>query len=336
MRRWRTISTGMVMLLWLAGSAPVLAETTTRAADAGASVSVPGHGLVVGFWSALETLIALGHPPAGAADLGGYTTWVKKPALPEGIVDVGLRAQPNLELLSQLSPERILIPAMLANLTPLLSRIAKVEIVPAYSGESPLWEELRAMTRQLARYTPDPAAADTLIDTVETRLADLASELPDAQPAILVVQFMDDRHVRVFGDHSLYNAVLQRLGLATAWRGKTNVWGFSLVGIHALAEPDNLTSGPVRLVVVEPLPPGLKTRLRRGGLWQALPPVARGDVIYLPPVWSFGSLPSAQRFAELLTAALTPPEPNKTDEPSRTVKPGENTRSSAREGSHDG
>ncbi|MGM0913096.1 MAG: hypothetical protein ACQEXC_05115 [Pseudomonadota bacterium] len=40
----------------------------------------------------------------------------------------------------------------------------------------------------------------------------------------LVVQFMDERHVRVFGEGGLYQAVMDRLGLENAWRGETNAW----------------------------------------------------------------------------------------------------------------
>jgi ABC-type Fe3+-hydroxamate transport system substrate-binding protein len=255
-------------------------------------------------WTLLETLVALGYPPIGAADLGGYGTWVGKPPLPEDIVDIGLRTQPNLELLSQLAPDQFLLAPLFANLKPLLSRIAPVEVIPLYAAEGPFWSNLREFTRAVAHFTPDPESADALIARVEARLETLAETLPDDLPPLLVVQFMDGRHVRVFGKHSLYSAVLKRLGVATAWQGKTNYWGFSVVGIEALADADNLLGDEARMVVVEPLPAGVQAQLESSGLWQSLPSVARGDVLYLPPAWSFGGLPSAQRFAELISAAV--------------------------------
>ena len=42
------------------------------------------------------------------------------------------------------------------------------------------------------------------------------------------------RHVRVFGDNSLYQAVIDRLGLENVWTRDTNLWGFTLVGIEEL------------------------------------------------------------------------------------------------------
>lgn len=288
--------------LWLAAVA-VTADTGDQLAGGGHGA---GERLVVLDWTLLETLVALDHPPAGAADLDGYQTWVGRPALPPGIVDIGLRNQPSLELLSQLEPDRFLIPPLFASLAPLLSRIAPVEVLALYNAEGPLWPNLLHFTREVAEYTGDPDAAERLIDRVEDQLASLAAELPANSGPVLVVQFMDDRHVRVFGDQSLYSAVLERLGLENAWRGVTNAWGFSLVGIEALAALENLSAPAPRLLVVEPLPPGLREQMAQSGLWQSLPAVARGDVVFLPPAWSFGGLPSAERFAELVHEALLP------------------------------
>ena len=44
-------------------------------------------------WAALETLLALGHVPVGAADAGGYREWVGEPALPADVAEVGEASQ---------------------------------------------------------------------------------------------------------------------------------------------------------------------------------------------------------------------------------------------------
>jgi iron complex transport system substrate-binding protein len=97
--------------------------------------------------------------------------------------------------------------------------------------------------------------------------------------------------------------VLQRLGIRNAWLGKTSYWGFSLVSLDALADRSRLAAGPLRMVVIEPLPAGVRPRLRDSGLWRNLPAVAGAGAVHLPPTWSFGALPSARRFAELLLDA---------------------------------
>lgn len=249
-------------------------------------------------WTVAETLVALGTPPAAVAQVDAYRAWVKAPALPDSVTDLGLRTQPNLELLASLAPSRILISPMFANLTPRLERITPVDELSLYSPGRDTWTEMRELTRRVAGIVERPAAADRLIARTEARLDALSQRLDPTTPPLLVVQFMDARHVRVFGDNGLYQAVLERLGLTNAWTGTTNSWGFSLVGIEALAGLD------ARLVVVEPYPAGVRETLADSGLWQRLVGQGRGAPLTLAPVWSFGALPSAQRFAELLVAAL--------------------------------
>ena len=249
-------------------------------------------------WTLAETLVALGVAPVGVAQTAAYDAWVAEPALPASVADLGLRTQPSRERLAALAPDRILITPMFASLAPLLEPIAPVTTVPLYAGRDATWPALLATTRRLADIAGRPAAAERLIATTETRLAGLRAALPETTRPLLMVQFMDARHVRVFGDHSLYQAVARRLGLENAWHRPTNAWGFSLVGLEALAGID------ARLMVIRPLPAGVEDALADNGLWQHLAAVRSGEVDYLPPVWSFGGLPSATRFAEALSRTL--------------------------------
>jgi iron complex transport system substrate-binding protein len=123
--------------------------------------------------------------------------------------------------------------------------------------------------------------------------------LPAELPPLLVVQFIDERHVRVFGRHSLFEAVMQRLGLRNAWQGETNDWGFSVASLEQF-----LSIPEARLVVVDPIPVGVSERLQEPGLWQHLPLVQQAPVLHLPAVWSFGGVLAARRFATLLSEAL--------------------------------
>ncbi|WP_082140419.1 ABC transporter substrate-binding protein [Halomonas sp. PR-M31] len=253
-------------------------------------------------WTVAETMLALGVVPQGVAQLDAYRDWVGSPEMPASVVDLGLRAQPNLELLADLDPSDILITPLFASLEPRLSRIAPVTTLGIYATSNDPWASMLAATRKLGRLTGRPEAAERLIASTETQLAQAKKRLPENSPALLVVQFMDERHVRVFGERSLFQGVLSRLGLDNAWQEKTNTYGFSLVGLEDLAELK------AHLVVVEPLPTGVEEQLAESGLWQNLDAVRRHQVSTLPPVWSFGALPSAQRFTHLLVKALTPKE----------------------------
>ena len=260
-------------------------------------------------WTIAETLLAIGAPVNSVAQQSDYHQWVGEPRIPSSATDMGLRTQPNLELLAQEPPEQTLISAMFAGLTPRLERIAPVTSFALYSPDTDTWQEMQTLTRQLGELTERQPQAEQLITETNALMDSLRESRPDTPP-LLMVQFMDARHVRVFGDNSLYNAVLEQLTLPNAWDEATNAWGFALVGIEALARYPEAT-----LVIIDPVPIGVEEQLKKSGLWQQLPSVRNDRLLRLPPVWSFGALPSAQRFARELSGALET-APGVSDQPS--------------------
>ncbi len=254
-------------------------------------------------WTIAETLLAIDAPVSSVAQQSDYHQWVSKPQIPDSATDMGLRTQPNLELLAQVPPEQTLISPMFTGLTPRLERIAPVALFSLYSPGTDTWQEMQTLTRELGKLTEHQPQAEQLIEETQTLMTRLRESRPLSQAEIaplLMIQFMDARHVRVFGENSLYNAVLEQLELPNAWDQPTNSWGFALVGIEALARYPEAT-----LVIIDPLPIGAEEQLAESGLWQQLPSVRHDRIVRLPPVWSFGALPSAQRFARELFAALS-------------------------------
>ncbi|MBY6029194.1 iron-siderophore ABC transporter substrate-binding protein [Halomonas sp. DP8Y7-1] len=265
-------------------------------------------------WTLAETLVALEAPPMALAQTDDYESWVGLEA-PAQSVDIGLRTQPNLELLADLNPDAIVISPMFANLAPRLSAIAEVKQFSMYSGDGDFWNEALTLTRELGELVGRQVEAERLIASSEAHIAQIADRLPEDTRPLLLIQFMDERHVRLFGDHSLYQAVIERMGLTNAWTGTTNVWGFSLIGIEQLANYPQ-----ARIVVVEPYVAGVREALADSGLWRHLGSVKRNDVVTLPPVWSFGALPSANRFASKLGEALGADSPAATTPTTRSAQ----------------
>lgn len=250
-------------------------------------------------WTIAETLLALGVTPLAVGDVSAYRAWVGEPLLPAEVVDIGLRAQPNRELLAELKPDRILISPLAAPLAPTLSRIAPVQSIALYDPQTDLWQRLHEATLTIAALVNKTAEANVLLTDLNRDLEQMKQTLPAELPPLLVVQFIDERHVRVFGRHSLFEAVMQRLGLRNAWQGETNAWGFSVASLEQF-----LSIPEARLVVVDPIPVGVSERLQEHGLWQHLPLVQQAPVLHLPAVWSFGGVLAARRFATLLSEAL--------------------------------
>lgn len=278
-------------------ASPASQSATTDTARPSEHTQVPRIATVD--WTIAETLLALGVTPLAVGDVSAYRAWVGEPLLPADVVDIGLRAQPNRELLAELKPDRILISPLAAPLAPTLSRIAPVQSIALYDPQTDLWQRLHEATLTIAALVNKTAEANELLTDLNRDLEQMKQTLPAELPPLLVVQFIDDRHVRVFGRHSLFEAVMQRLGLRNAWQGETNDWGFSVASLEQF-----LSIPEARLVVVDPIPVGVSERLQEPGLWQHLPLVQQAPVLHLPAVWSFGGVLAARRFATLLSEAL--------------------------------
>ncbi|WP_429041067.1 ABC transporter substrate-binding protein [Aeromonas media] len=276
---------------------PLAAQAETQPAAPAADGTV--SRIVTVDWTIAETLLALGVTPLAMGDVESYRAWVGEPTLPVDVVDIGLRMQPNRELLAELKPDLILISPLMASLEPTLSRIAPVQSIALYEPDADLWQRLREATLTIAALVNRTAEAERQLTVLDRDLARMKTSLPADLPPLLLVQFIDERHVRVFGRHSLFEAVMARLGLRNAWQGETNAWGFSVVSLEQF-----LTLPEARLVVVDPVPVGVSERLQEPGLWQHLPLVKQGKVLHLPAVWSFGGILAARRFADLLSEAL--------------------------------
>lgn len=278
-------------------ASPASQSATTDTARPSEHTQVPRIATVD--WTIAETLLALGVTPLAVGDVSAYRAWVGEPLLPADVVDIGLRAQPNRELLAELKPDRILISPLAAPLAATLSRIAPVQSIALYDPQTDLWQRLHEATLTIAALVNKTAEANVLLTDLNRDLEQMKQTLPAELPPLLVVQFIDERHVRVFGRHSLFEAVMQRLGLRNAWQGETNAWGFSVASIEQF-----MALPATRLVVVDPIPVGVSERLQEPGLWQHLPLVQQAPVLHLPAVWSFGGVLAARRFATLLSEAL--------------------------------
>jgi iron complex transport system substrate-binding protein len=181
-----------------------------------------------------------------------------------------------------------------------LERIAPTwELSVFEPAKSPLQHQLqltRMIGARLGRIDATEqflAEAERTLDQCRARLA-TSSTLP-----VLLVNFIDARHVRVYGGNGLYQNVLDRIGLVNAWKGQTNYWGYATLGIERLATNEDL-----QLIAFEPIPTDARSTLQQSPLWTELPFVKAGHFSVLPSVLMFGALPSALRLANLLDRHL--------------------------------
>ncbi len=253
-------------------------------------------------WALSETLYAMGIEPIGAAEITGYERMVGFPPTPPGIIDLGFQNNPNLELLSSLNPDLILIQSWQAAGRPALERLAPVESFALYNrGKGDPLEASREAVKRLAELCGDPAAGFSLLSRTDQIFADCAKRLltTERRP-ILLVQALSPTNLVVFTGGSLFDSALRRIGLVNAWsKPPTLLWGSTQIGVDALA------AYPQARIVWIASPDGAGSEdLFGSDLWRQLPQATRGPVLKLPLIWGFGALPTAERFARLITCGL--------------------------------
>ncbi|KFG95150.1 ABC transporter substrate-binding protein [Burkholderia paludis] len=257
--------------------------------------------IVVLDWPLTEIVLSLGVVPVGVARPPWYKRVDGVPPLPPDVADTGLLFQPNFEVLGALKPDFVLITPLHAPLRPMLERVAPTVTVGLFGHGLDVYTAVRDATRQLARRLDRPAAADALLARADAQLDDVTRRLAGfraTQRPVYLLYPIDDRHMSVLGENSLYGGVLSRAGIANAWRGDTDPQGATQTELAALAQQ------PDAQALVLDMPAGVGAQLARGPLWNALPFVKAGRVRTLGALPSLGGVVASMRFAQGLALAL--------------------------------
>ena len=250
-------------------------------------------------WLPVELMLALGVTPYGVADIPNYRMWVNEPVLPDSVIDVGLRTEPNLELLTQMKPSMLVWSAGYGPSPKILARIAPGRSFAFSDGKQPLEQARRSLLEMADLLNKQDVAHrhlaefDAYIDSLKPRFAQ-RGERP-----LLMMSLLDSRHMLVFGPNCLFQEILDRLGVKNAWQGETNFWGSTVVGIDRLAAYKD-----VDVLCFDHGNEADMRRLATTPLWQAMPFVRANRVQNVPAVWFYGATLSAMNFARILDNAL--------------------------------
>lgn len=251
-------------------------------------------------WLPAELLIALGVMPMGVADIHNYNLWVEEPKLPAGVIDVGQRTEPNMELMQQLQPSLLLVSQGYGPNAKQLAPIAPVFGVAANDGsEQPLQQAIRSLHKLAAYLDLQDRAASHLKIYYDMLASTRQNVQPLAQQPILLFSFLDTRHVLVFGKGSLFQEVMTDLGLTNAWSGESSFWGSVNVGIERLASIKN-----ARALCFSHGDTEIYSQVSRTPLWQSMPFVRQKQLSVVPAVWFYGATFSAMRFCRILNDQL--------------------------------
>ena len=253
-------------------------------------------------WVLTETALSLGVELTGVANPQGYEQWVAEPKLNDSAIDVGSRREPNLELLSEIKPDVILISNHMAAAYQPLSQIAPVLVFTTYNEEKQPLKSAESITRSLGQLFNKQQQAEQVINQTYQRLAENGRKIQaisSSTKPIIFARFINDKTLRIHSQGSLVGDTITAMGLSNDWNEATNIWGFTTVGIEKLAEHQS-----ANVILFGPLKEKERKQLSQSPLWQAMEFTRSNSVYELPAIWTFGGLIAAQRFSDNITQQL--------------------------------
>lgn len=263
------------------------------------AATVDPHRIVALEWLPVELLLALGVMPYGVADIPNYNLWVNEPGLPASVIDVGLRTEPNLELLAEMKPSYMFWSAGYGPAPEKLARIAPGRGFNFSDGKHPLTNARQSLLEmgQLLGMESQAHAHLTHFDAfVAQRKPRFAAR--GSRP-LLMITLLDARHVLAFGPNCLFQPVLDDYGIVNAWKGETNFWGSQVVGIDRLGEFKDAD-----VICFDHGNEADMQKLMATPLWQAMPFVRQQRFQRVPAVWFYGATLSVMNFVRVLDNAL--------------------------------
>lgn len=263
--------------------------------------SQPATRVITLNWGATEEVLELGVTPVGIADIQGYKTWVARPEVPDGVIDVGTRAEPNVERLAELKPDLIIVGSMQQDMVARLSPIAPVLYFDNYRADHSNIQAIEHSFIELGKALGKGEEAKNRLNERDQTLADLKRKVwqhfNGQPPKVGVARFGDANHARVYGDNSMPTAALDALGLKAALDIPSTTWGQVQKPIRDLAYLDGV------LLYIRPLPN--EDELFKRPLFRMMPFVSEGRIAPVKATWTYGGALSIRYLAEHFVDALT-------------------------------
>jgi iron complex transport system substrate-binding protein len=290
-------------------------DPVTLTDDFGRTVELegPAERVAVLEWQQIEDALTLCVTPVAVADVEGYTTWDTAEVLPEGVVDVGTRQEPNLDALFATNPDLVIVEATGAD-DEIISQLEAydVPVIATIGADAadPIAKML-ATFDLIAQATGREERAEVVKDEFDAYLSDAKGTLADADLPTSDFVFFDgwidggNVALRPFGQGSLIGELGEELGLTNAWTGEVDAaYGLGqtdIEGMLAVGDATLLHTGTVGDDSDEFL-----AALDGNSIWKTVPAVAEERIYSFPAgIWTFGGPRSAQQIIDAYVAALS-------------------------------
>lgn len=269
--------------------------------------------IVVLEWLYAEDVMALGVQPVGIADIEGMNKWVDIPVeIGADVTDVGMRQEPNLEIITSLKPDLIigLKSSAEANYEA-LSNIAPTILFEPYpqEGEGDQYEEMITTFNTIAEALDRQAEAEKVLSDLEQTYADAKAKLEEAgmteRPFALAMAFTNQNAVtfRISTDNSLAVKILEQIGLKNAYKSNQfEAYGFTTTDVEALPALQDANF----LHITQESDNVFENQLKNNPVWNGLNFVKEDRVYALGgDMWPYGGPLSAQTMAQKTADLLT-------------------------------
>lgn len=271
------------------------------------SLSRPAVRVVALNWSATEMLLSLGIEPVGVTETQGYRKWqTNHPNLPEHVVEIGRRQEPNLTEIVKLQPDLIIgYNFRHQRLYQTLNRIAPTLLYQQFpridQPDFRYFEHSQVVFQQLAVATGRQIEGEQRLKSMHQTLQRLRDKIAQAglsHKSIIYGKFVGMGYgLRVFSKQSLAGSVAKALGLDYHW--DSTLPGKDFVHLQLEQLPD--IKGTHLLLAGDQTE---SERMTLSPVWSYLPFVQQQMFSQVHPLWSFGGPVSIERMAEEFTASL--------------------------------
>lgn len=276
-------------------------------------------------WGIAAELTAIGHPPVATGDNRMYQDWMGE-SLPTGTQDLGIRYQPNPEMIKQMDIDMVIDNFFYQHIRPMYgdvpikSVLFKSESNKDTNERRAIWQDYVTNTLKLGDMIGQPKDAQDYVVSSEQVLKELGDKFRQQHPHIrklAIVQFADVANLRMYASNSLYQPTLDKMGLELVTFDVGNDWGFVNIQLGELDRldrqqlPDQDKLGRIEhdtcLIVVKPFSEMLQEELNKSALWQKMGFGQAGEngrcMAITDPVWMYGGIASMTSFANKLVRA---------------------------------
>jgi iron complex transport system substrate-binding protein len=281
----------------------------------------PAERIAVLEWQQIEDALTLCVAPVAVSDAEGYSTYVSAEQLPEGVVDVGTRGEPDLDALYAADPDLIIVEAFSAD-DDIIAQLEKRDVPVLATVGADASDQIGNMKQVFSMI----GEATGRTERAEQVLEEFAEHLAEAQQQVADVDLPTKEFlsfdgwveggnvvVRPYGQGALFTELGQQLGLTPAWTdeideaygsggvdpsyglAQTDIEGLTAVGDANLFYSDDAT------------PDSYVAELEKSSIWASLPAVVEGRAHAFPAgVWGAGGPLSNQQaidaYVDILTA----------------------------------